>query len=110
VVLPVTKRPDTILITCTLDGHAHDVTGDNLTAGQRNGHYQALCGHIVSAAALAAPIGRPCANCTTILAAHQAALTTGPTRRSRHRKPGWLQQMLRPHNTTSTDARTRQRS
>jgi hypothetical protein len=90
VVMSVANRIDTFPITCALDGHAHDVTDDSLTAGQHTGQYQALCGYLVSAAALAPPIGRLCARCTTIIASRreQPATVRSSRRRHRHRKGG----------------------
>src|SRR6476646_5078664 len=67
----VARKADTIPITCSLDGRAHHVTDDSVVAGQRTGRYQALCGHRVSAAALATPLGRPCAECTAVSATQQ---------------------------------------
>jgi hypothetical protein len=94
------ERLDTIPITCAHDGQAHDVTDDSLTAGQRTGCYQALCGYLVSAAALAAPIGRPCARCTAVVASRRPEPTTarGGRFRRRHRdggggRWGWIAQM-----------------
>ncbi|MGH3901699.1 MAG: hypothetical protein ACRDTA_26285 [Pseudonocardiaceae bacterium] len=46
------RKTGTIPMTCSLDGQAHNVTDNSLRAGQRTGRYQALCGHLVSAAAL----------------------------------------------------------
>ncbi len=80
----------TIPITCARDGHAHDVTDESLIDGQRTGRYQARCGYLVCAAALTAPIGRPCPECAAI----SLTVTTRPDRRSRHRRPGWLGQLL----------------
>lgn len=90
----VARKADTILITCSLDNQAHHVTDDSVIAGQRTGLYQALCGHLVPAAALATPLGRPCANCITVSVARQQTLTVRPARRSRHRQPGWLRRIL----------------
>lgn len=72
--IAVAQRRDTIPITCCLDGQAHDITDDNVDAGH-DGHYQALCGHLVLAAALAAPVGRPCASCNAMVVAYRAAPT-----------------------------------
>lgn len=87
---PVTDRSGTIPITCARDRHAHDVTDESLIAGQRTGRYQARCGYLGCAAALTAPIGRPCPECT----ATSLTATTRPDRRSRHRRPRWLGQLL----------------
>jgi hypothetical protein len=100
----VTRETNTIPITCSLDGRAHNVTDGSLVAGQRTGHYQALCGHRVSAAALATPLGRPCAECTAISAAQQQVPIVRPGRRSRHRQSGWLRRILHPRRTIGTDA------
>lgn len=95
----VARKADTIPITCSLDNQAHDVTDNSLIAGQRTGCYQALCGHLVSAAALATPLGRPCAACIVVLVTRQQTPTVGPARGSRHRQTGWLRRILsRQHN------------
>ncbi|MBV9731027.1 MAG: hypothetical protein JO309_16785 [Pseudonocardiales bacterium] len=70
------------------------MTDENAAAGRRTGKYLAECGHVVVAAAMAAPVGRPCARCTAVWVA--ARSTTGPARRSRHRRPGWVWRMLHP--------------
>ncbi|MBV9161578.1 MAG: hypothetical protein JO281_08515 [Pseudonocardiales bacterium] len=88
------ERLYTIPITCGVDGLAHEVTDENTAAGRHTGHYEALCGYRVVAAAMAAPVGRPCTRCTAVLvAAHQP---TSPARRGRHRWHGWLWRMLHP--------------
>ena len=95
----VARKADTILITCSLDNQAHQVTDDSVIAGQCTNLYQALCGHVVPAAALATPLGRPCANCITVSVAHQQTPTVRPARGSRHRQTGWLRRLLsRQHN------------
>ena len=99
----VTRKTNTIQITCSLDGQAHNVTDDSLVAGQRAGSYQALCGHRVSAAALATPLGRPCAECTAVSATQQQVLTVRLGRRSRHGQSGWLRPILHPRRTIGTD-------
>jgi hypothetical protein len=101
VVVSVANRTDTIPITCSLDGQAHEVTDDGLSAGRQTGQYQAVCGYLVSAAALAAPIGRPCPECTAV----SVTAITGPARRSRHRQPGWLRRILYPSRNAGTGAR-----
>jgi hypothetical protein len=99
----VTRKADTIPITCSLDGRAHHVTDDSVVAGQRTGRYQALCGYRVSAAALATPLGRPCAECTAVSATQQQVPTLRPGRRARHRQSGWLRRKLRRQRNTGTD-------
>jgi hypothetical protein len=94
VVKAVARKADTIPITCSLDHQAHHVTDNSLIAGQRTGCYQALCGHLVSAAALATPLGRPCADCIAVSVARQRTPTVRPARRSRHRQLGWLRRIL----------------
>jgi hypothetical protein len=54
------------------------VTDDSLIVGQRTGHYPALCGHRLSAAALATPLGRPCAACIAVSAAQPQVTTRAP--------------------------------
>jgi hypothetical protein len=98
----VTRKTNTIPITCSLDSQAHNVTDEGLITGQRTGRYLALCGHRVSAAALATPLGRPCAACTALSAAQPQGPTVRPGRRSRHRQPGWLRRKLRPQRNTGT--------
>lgn len=100
---PVARKANTIPITCSLDGQAHNVTDDSLVAGQRTGHYRALCGHRMSAAALASPLGRPCAECTAVSVAQQQGPIVRPGRRFRHRHFGWLRRKLQPQRNTSTD-------
>jgi hypothetical protein len=100
----VTRKPDTIQITCSLDRPAQDVTDDSLIAGQRTGSYQALCGHRVSAAAaLATPLGRPCAECTAVSAAQELVPIVRLGRRSLHRQSRWLRPILDPRRTIDTD-------
>ena len=89
VVVLVTNRPYTIPITCCLDGQAHQVTDEDVAAGNRAGEYRALCGYGVWASPLAAPVGRPCGRCRAVAAAAQPAVP--PTRR--HLK--WLRRALR---------------
>jgi hypothetical protein len=94
----------TTAITCGVDGLAHEVTDENMAAGRHAGRYQALCGYRVLAAAMAAPIGRPCSRCTAVLEARQP---TGTAWRPRHRRPGWLWRILHPGRSTRADARRR---
>lgn len=58
-------RP-TVTVTCIADGRAHRVPDIELAAdmSQRDGYYQALCGHRVAAASMVEPDGRPCPLCT----------------------------------------------
>jgi hypothetical protein len=97
-VVLVAERLFTIPITCYFDRRAHEVTDENIAAGRRAGHYQALCGYRVIAAAMAAPVGRPCPDCVAVLVASRPP--TGPARRGRHRRPGWLRRILHPSRVT----------
>ena len=99
-VVLVAERLFTIPITCYFDRRAHEVTDKNIAAGRRTGHYQALCGYRVVAAAMAAPVGRPCAECTAVVVASRLPL--GPARHGRHRRPGWLWRILHPGRVTGT--------
>jgi hypothetical protein len=99
----VTRKPDTIQITCSLDRPAQDVTDDSLIAGQRAGSYQALCGPRVSATALATPLRRPCAECIAVSAVQQLVPTGRVGRRSRHGQSRWLRPILHPRRTIGTD-------
>ncbi len=99
----VTRKTDNIQITCSLDSQAHNVTDESLIAGQRAGSYQVLCGRRVSAAVLATPLGRPCAECTAISAAQQQVPIVRSGRRSRHGQSGWLRRILHPRRTVGTD-------
>ena len=60
---------DTITVTCSIDSRAHEVPDAELAAATRraDGHYQALCGHMVAAAPMVEPDGQPCLLCTAIL-------------------------------------------
>jgi hypothetical protein len=89
----VAERLFTIPITCYIDHRAHEVTDENTATGRRTGHYEALCGYRVIAAAMAAPVGRPCPECTAVLVASR--LPTRPARHGRHHRPGWLRRILR---------------
>lgn len=89
------ERRYTIPITCCVDGQAHDVTDENAAVGHHAGEYQAMCGYVVSAAPMVAPLGRPCSKCIAVSVT--APRTTGrPVPRSRHRQTGWLWRMLHP--------------
>jgi hypothetical protein len=57
----------------------------------------------VSAAALATPLGRPCAECAAVSAVQQQAVTVRLGRRSRHGQSGWLRPILHSRRTIGTD-------
>jgi hypothetical protein len=63
------RAVDTITVTCAIDTRAHEVPDAELAASARqsDGHYQALCGHMVAAAPMVEPDGQPCLLCTAIL-------------------------------------------
>ncbi|HEY0814195.1 MAG TPA: hypothetical protein VGE11_13015 [Pseudonocardia sp.] len=57
----------TVTVTCTLDSRAHAVHDIQLAAALETGRYNALCGHIVTAAPLAEPDGLPCLLCEALV-------------------------------------------
>lgn len=72
-------------VTSVRDGLEHLVADEEMAPGSA-GHYVALCGRGVSAAALACPPGPPCPACLTARISHAAS------ERQRHRqhRPGIL--------------------
>jgi hypothetical protein len=60
---------DTITVTCSIDSRAHEVPDTEIAASARrsDGHYQALCGHMIAAAPMVEPDGQPCLLCTAII-------------------------------------------
>ncbi|MGH3822776.1 MAG: hypothetical protein ACRDRA_08075 [Pseudonocardiaceae bacterium] len=60
-----TPRVAVLQVTSVRDGLEHQVSEHTMMIGN-SGHYVALCGHRVLAAALACPPGRPCPNCVAI--------------------------------------------
>jgi hypothetical protein len=79
------RAVDTITVTCSIDSRAHEVPDAELAASARrsDGHYQALCGHMVAAAPMVEPDGQPCLLCAAIL-----ERTNGPYRGARQRLLG----------------------
>ncbi len=71
----------TVSVTCSLDSRAHAVHDTQLSAGPETGRFNALCGHLVSAAAMAEPDGQPCLPCEE--------LRDPPGGRARHRGLRW---------------------
>ncbi len=59
------------------------------------------------AAALVAPVGRPCARCAAVVGAHWAELARRPVGRLRHRRPRWLWRLRRPGRMPGAEARGR---
>ncbi len=98
----VAERLYTIPITCRLDGQAHDVTDASVAAGKRTGEYAALCGYVVSAAPMVAPVGRRCVRCTAVSTPTRALVG-----RPRHRQHGRLWRLLLPHRHAAVGAITR---
>lgn len=71
----------------------HRVTDAAAAASRQSDRYQALCGQLFIAAALAAPPGRPCPDCASVLAAASRPATT-PEPQPRHRRHGILRGLL----------------
>jgi hypothetical protein len=59
---------ETITVTCCIDDRAHEVPDTELgvAATRRDGYFQALCGHMIAAAPMVMPDGRPCQLCAAI--------------------------------------------
>ena len=55
----------TVTITCARDGRAHHVPDVQIAGPQADGagRYVAVCGHVVTAAAMVEPEGAPCPRC-----------------------------------------------
>ena len=58
-----TSRVQTVIVTCTQDSRAHAVADTQLATALESGRYNALCGHMVSAAPMTEPDGEPCLLC-----------------------------------------------
>jgi hypothetical protein len=60
----------TVAVTCRIDERSHAVPDTELTAAAAtdSGYFQAVCGHVVSPVSLVAPDGKPCADCTAVVA------------------------------------------
>jgi hypothetical protein len=111
--VPVAKRLYTIPITDHFGARAaHEVTDEAFAASRAagQGQYQALCGCVFTAAAMAAPVGRPCPECLDLLSASRRAAASAAPRRPRHRRDGLLRRMVlacRPRQTTPGKHTTR---
>jgi hypothetical protein len=59
---------DTVTMTCCLDERAHEVPDTELGRAvvRPDGYFQALCGHMIAAAPMVMPDGRPCQLCAAI--------------------------------------------
>ncbi|MFE6610608.1 hypothetical protein [Amycolatopsis sp. NPDC057786] len=76
------------------DGLDHAVTDEEFFRARKDdsrGRYAALCGHVVLAAPMLVPNGRPCKDCRAFVRAWSAARTVRHRQRpTRHRAPaGW---------------------
>jgi len=80
-----------VRMTCAVDGCDHLVSGQateaGLAAGQ--GHYRAVCGHLVVAAALVVPPGPTCRDCETTRHRRTVAGATS------HRRRGLVVRLVR---------------
>jgi hypothetical protein len=65
---PGPRAVETITVTCCIDTRAHEVADAELAAaaGRPDGHFQALCGHMIAAASMVEPDGQPCLLCSAI--------------------------------------------
>jgi hypothetical protein len=79
--LPAPSDVQTVTVTCTLDSRAHAVHDSQLATALESGRYNALCGHIVTAAPLTEPDGLPCLLCEE--------MRDRPVDRRRHRGLRW---------------------
>ena len=59
------RAVSTVTITCARDGRAHDVPDAQIAGPQADGagRYVAVCGHVVTPAAMVEPEGAPCPLC-----------------------------------------------
>jgi len=59
---------ETVTVTCCIDDRAHEVREADLAVAltRSDGYYQALCGHVVTAAPMVMPDGRPCHPCAVV--------------------------------------------
>jgi len=87
---------DTIPVTAQLVEQRleHRVSDAAAVAGRQSHHYQALCGQLFIAAALAAPPGWPCPDCAEVLATASRAVAPDGPRQPRHRRRGLLRRLL----------------
>lgn len=54
----------TITVTCLSDGRAHAVVDSEIAGGaSHGGQYRAVCGHVITAAPMVEPDGKPCRQC-----------------------------------------------
>ncbi|HET9254674.1 MAG TPA: hypothetical protein VFO16_05670 [Pseudonocardiaceae bacterium] len=89
---------DTVPVTALLVEQRleHRVTSAAAAAGRRTDRYQAICGRLFIAAALAAPPGPPCPDCAVVLAIASGAATPAAPRPSRRHRDGLLRRLLGP--------------
>lgn len=70
---------ETVTMMCCRDERAHEVPDTELAALRPDGHFQALCGHMIAAAPMVMPDGEPCQLCGAI----RDRNTTPPRRAAR---------------------------
>lgn len=76
-------------MTAAGDGLEHEITPDELSAGRAPGRYRALCGAVITPAALTVPAGVPCRACA-VESAPVPHLAEQDARRSRREAASWL--------------------
>lgn len=91
--------PDTVTMTSIADGQCHRITCDAVAVGisQRRGVYRAVCGARVIPIPMICMDGPSCIPCEMVIHAHRVlagAMLNSPVHRCRHRRPGWLRQIL----------------
>jgi hypothetical protein len=57
------QHTQAVIVTCITDNRAHAVLDSQLATAVETGRYNALCGHLVSAAPMTEPDGEPCLLC-----------------------------------------------
>lgn len=95
---PLTRKLDTmhtVPITAQLVEQRleHWVTEEVAAASRQSQRYEGLCGRRFIAAPLSVPPGRPCPDCTAVLAAVSQPATP-PGNQPRHRRHGLMQRLL----------------
>jgi hypothetical protein len=76
----------------------HRVTSAAAAASRRSSRYQAICGQLFIAAALAAPPGPPCPDCAAALAIASGAEIPEADHQPRSHRDGLLRRLLSPRN------------
>jgi hypothetical protein len=102
---------DTVPVTAQLVEQRleHRVSSAAAAASRHTDRYQAICGQLFIAAALAAPPGPPCPDCAAVLAiASGAATPAAPLQPGRHRD-GLLRRLLSPQQRAAARSALRDR-